>query len=29
MSMIKRYAEELYGEDWTDILYNEEDRNGK
>ena len=29
MSRIKRYAEELYGEEWTDILYNEEDKNGR
>jgi len=29
MSLIKKYAEELYGEDWTDILYNEENYNGR
>lgn len=29
MSKIKRYAEELYGEDWADILYNEENDNGR
>jgi len=29
MSKIKRYAEELYGEDWTDLLYNEENYNGR
>lgn len=29
MSMVKRYAEELYGEDWADILYNEENYNGE
>lgn len=29
MSRIKRYAEELYGENWADILYNEENDNGR
>lgn len=29
MSKIKRYAEELYGEEWTDLLYNEENDNGR
>ena len=29
MSKIKRYAEELCGENWTDILYYEENDNGR
>lgn len=29
MSKIKRYAEELYGEDWADILDNAENDNGR
>ena len=29
MSKIKLYAEETYGEDWTDILYNEENYDGE
>ena len=29
MSKIKRYAEELYGENWTDLLDNEENSYGE
>lgn len=29
MSRIKRYAEELYGENWTDLLDYEENYNGE